>query len=240
MNAKNKFAAVTGANRGLGFETCRQLARQGLQVVLTSRDEAEGRAAVAKLEEEGLKAHYHPLDVIEPESIEAFSHFVREELGQLDVLVNNAGVFLDEAGTNKHASIFESQVDTVRATLETNVYGPLRLCQMFIPPMRQHGYGRVVNISSGMGQLTEMNGCCPGYRLSKAGINVLTRIFADELQGTNVLVNSVCPGWVRTDMGGPNAHRSPEQGVDTIVWLATLPDGGPSGGFFRDRTPIPW
>ncbi len=122
--------------------------------------------------------------------------------------------------------------------METNAYGALRLCQALIPLMQ--GRGRVVNVSSGMGQLSEMNGCCPGYRFSKAALNALTRILADELKTTRIKVNSVCPGWVRTDMGGPDAERSVEEGADTIVWLATLPDDGPSGGFFRDRRPIPW
>ena len=136
------------------------------------------------------------------------------------------------------SSVFRADIATVRYSMENNAYGPLRLCQALIPLMR--GHGRVVNVSSGMGQLSEMNGCCPGYRFSKAAINVLTRILADELRDTRIKVNSVCPGWVRTDMGGPNAERSVEEGADTIVWLATLPDDGPSGGFFRDRKPIPW
>ena len=159
---------------------------------------------------------------------------------RLDVLVNNAGVFLDPMPPEdpSASSVFRADIATVRYSMETNAYGPLRLCQALIPLMR--GRGRVVNVSSGMGQLSEMNGCCPGYRFSKAAINVLTRILADELRDTRIKVNSVCPGWVRTEMGGPNADRSVEEGADTIVWLATLPDDGPSGGFFRDRKPIPW
>jgi NAD(P)-dependent dehydrogenase (short-subunit alcohol dehydrogenase family) len=134
--------------------------------------------------------------------------------------------------------VLDAHLDTVRRTLETNLYGALQISQTLIPLMG--GTGRVVNVSSGMGQLSEMNGCCPGYRFSKAGLNALTRILADELRDSRIKINSVCPGWVRTDMGGPGADRSVEQGVDTIVWLATLPDSGPSGGFFRDRQPIPW
>jgi NAD(P)-dependent dehydrogenase (short-subunit alcohol dehydrogenase family) len=106
--------------------------------------------------------------------------------------------------------------------------------------MRRNGYGRVVNISSGMGQLSDMGGHSPSYRVSKTGLNALTRMLTAELGEENILVNSVCPGWVRTDMGGPNARRSVEQGAETPVWLATLPDDGPRGGFFRDRKPIPW
>ena len=126
----------------------------------------------------------------------------------------------------------------MRAGFETNTLGALAMSQTFIPMMR--GQGRVVNISSGMGQLSEMNGCCPGYRLSKTALNAVTRILADELMETGIKINSVCPGWVRTDMGGPNANRSLEEGVETIIWLATLPDDGPSGGFFRDKQEIAW
>jgi NAD(P)-dependent dehydrogenase (short-subunit alcohol dehydrogenase family) len=157
----------------------------------------------------------------------------------LEILVNNAGILIDPLDPAA-GSVFHTKVDTLRRTYETNVYGPLQLCQALIPLMQVRGYGRVVNISSGMGQLSEMNGGYPGYRLSKTALNALTRIFADELKGTNILVNSVCPGWVRTDMGGPKASRSVEEGVYTIVWLATLPSGSPTGQFFRDRQPIPW
>jgi NAD(P)-dependent dehydrogenase (short-subunit alcohol dehydrogenase family) len=124
--------------------------------------------------------------------------------------------------------------------METNVYGVLRVTQALIPLMKKQNYGRIVNVSSGMGQLHDMGGGSTGYRISKTALNALTRIFASELQGTNILVNSVCPGWVKTDMGGENASRTPEEGVDTIVWLATLADGGATGGFFRDRKSIDW
>ena len=130
--------------------------------------------------------------------------------------------------------------DTLRRALETNTLGPYQLMQKFAPMMKKAGYGRIVNLSSGMGQLEEMNGGYPGYRISKTALNALTRIFAEELLNTGVLVNSVCPGWVKTEMGGPNADRDVEEGADTIVWLATLPDDGPTGGFFRDREPIDW
>jgi NAD(P)-dependent dehydrogenase (short-subunit alcohol dehydrogenase family) len=234
-----KIALVTGANRGLGFETSRQLARQGIRVLLTSRDMVKGQAAVEQLQAEGLTVSYHPLDVADSESIWDLVEFIQEQSGHLEILVNNAGIFIDPEDPDD-SSIFHASLDTLRRTYETNVYGPLQLCQALIPLMQAREYGRVVNISSGMGQLSDMNGGYPGYRLSKTSLNALTRIFADELKGTNVLVNSVCPGWVRTDMGGPDANRSIEEGVDTIVWLATLPDGSPSGQFFRDRQPIAW
>jgi NAD(P)-dependent dehydrogenase (short-subunit alcohol dehydrogenase family) len=182
---------------------------------------------------------YHPLDVTDASSIEQLAQFVREQFGHLEILVNNAGILIDPLDPAA-SSIFQAKIDTLRRTYETNVYGPWQLCQALIPLMQVRSYGRVVNVSSGMGQLAEMNGGYAGYRLSKTALNVLTRIFADELKGTNILVNSVCPGWVRTDMGGPNATRSIAEGVDTIVWLATLPEGAPTGQFFRDRQPIAW
>jgi NAD(P)-dependent dehydrogenase (short-subunit alcohol dehydrogenase family) len=154
------------------------------------------------------------------------------------VLVNNAGVLLDMEAAGD--SLFDARLETFEQTFETNVWGPLLLSQTLIPAMKERGYGRVVNVSSGMGQLSDMGSGSPAYRLSKTALNALTRILAHELRSTNVLVNAVCPGWVRTDMGGPAAPRTPQQGADTITWLATLPDDGPSGGFFRDRKPIPW
>jgi NAD(P)-dependent dehydrogenase (short-subunit alcohol dehydrogenase family) len=232
-----RIAVVTGANRGLGLETCRQLAQQGYQVILTSRDAVKGEAAAASLQQQGLTVTFHPLEVTDPDSVAALANFLQQQFHRLDVLVNNAGILPDPMN---HSSVFEANIDTVRQAMETNVYGALRLCQALVPLMKANGYGRIVNVSSGMGQLSEMNGGYPAYRFSKTALNALTRILADELQGTNILVNSVCPGWVRTDMGGPSAPRLVEQGADTIVWLATLPDGSASGGFYRDRQPIPW
>ncbi|MGK7875684.1 MAG: SDR family oxidoreductase [Xenococcaceae cyanobacterium] len=238
MNALKKIAIVTGANRGLGFETCRQLASQGLRVVLTSRNSSKGKAAASQLIQEGLDVVYHPLDVTNSESIESLSQFIATEFGRLDVLVNNAGILPDRSETD--VSVFCTKVDTLRSAMETNAFGPFQVCQALVPLMKTNNYGRIVNVSSGMGQLSDMNGRYPGYRISKTALNALTRILADELKETNILVNSVCPGWVKTDMGGPNALRTPSQGVDTIVWLATLPDGGSTGGFFRDRQPLDW
>jgi NAD(P)-dependent dehydrogenase (short-subunit alcohol dehydrogenase family) len=235
-----KVAVVTGANRGLGLETCRQLAHLGYEVVLTSRDQTKGEQAVQLLANEGLTVYYHPLAVTEPTSIQALADFLKSKFGRLDALVNNAGVLLDSVGST--TGIFQAQLDTLRTTMEVNVYGPLLLCQTLVPLMQ--GQGRIVNVSSGMGQLVAMTGGYPAYRLSKTALNALTRILADELhnplQNINILVNAVCPGWVHTDMGGPNAPRTPAQGADSIVWLATLPEDGPTGGFFRDRQPIPW
>jgi NAD(P)-dependent dehydrogenase (short-subunit alcohol dehydrogenase family) len=240
LTDQSPIAVISGASRGLGFETCRQLGRRGYRVLLTARDLGRAKAAAGTLQDEGVNIGFYPLDVTDADSVQALAEHLEREYGRLDVLVNNAGVFLDPMPPEDPAasSVFRAEISTVRYSMEANAYGPLRLCQALIPLMR--GRGRVVNVSSGMGQLSEMNGCCPGYRFSKAALNVLTRILADELRDTGIKVNSVCPGWVRTAMGGPNAERSVEEGADTIVWLATLPDDGPSGGFFRDRKPIPW
>ncbi len=233
-----KVAVVTGGNRGLGFEASRQLAKLQYQVVLTSRDEVKGKAAAEKLQSEGLDVTFHPLDVTSDESSRKLAEFISQQFGKLDVLVNNAGIYIDEQVGNN--SVFDAKIDAVQQTMETNVYGVLRVTQALIPLMKKQNYGRIVNVSSGMGQLHDMGGGYTGYRLSKTALNALTRIFASELQGTNILVNSVCPGWVKTDMGGANAPRTPEQGVNTIVWLATLADDGATGGFFRDKKAIDW
>lgn len=240
MNTHQKIAVVTGANRGLGYETCKQLAQQGYQVILTSRDAAKGQDATERLKAEGLDAVYHQLDVTDLDSIRQLAQFIEKEFGCLDVLVNNAGVLLDvnNASDMAEASALQADIGTVRKTFETNTLGPLMLAQALALLMK--GAGRIVNVSSGMGQLAEMDGGWPGYRLSKTALNAVTRILASELAGARIKVNSVCPGWVKTDMGGANAERPVEKGAETIVWLATLPEDGPSGGFFRDMRPIPW
>lgn len=231
-------AVVTGAYRGLGLETCRQLARLGHHVVLTARRESAGREAADALAREGLSVRFWRLEVTDEGSIQALAGLIRDELGRLDVLVNNAGIFPDPSPSSADSSVFAAELDTVRKAFETNTLAALRLCQVLIPLMA--GEGRVVNVSSGMGQLSDMNGCCPGYRLSKTALNAVTRIFSDELIGQGIKINSVCPGWVRTEMGGSDAHLSIEEGVRGIVWAATLPADGPSGGFYRHGEAIPW
>ena len=233
-----KLAIVTGANKGIGFEVSKQLAKKGLKVILTARDLEKAKAAAKILQDEGLDVFPYQLDVTDQESIKKLREFVHNYFDKLDVLVNNAGVFLD--ARDDSASAFNTELDTLRKTIETNTFGPFLMSQAFIPLMQKNGYGRVVNISTGMGQLAEMDGGWPAYRISKTALNAVTKVFAAEVKGFNILVNSVCPGWVKTDMGGPNAQKTVEQGAETIVWLATLPYNGPSGGFFRERRSLLW
>ncbi|OGO33851.1 MAG: short-chain dehydrogenase [Chloroflexi bacterium RBG_16_57_11] len=233
--SQRKIALVTGANRGIGYEVCRQLARSGMQVILTSRDAAKGERAAESLRREGGQLEYHLLDVTEAKHIEQLRQWMAERYGRLDVLVNNAAVLLGE-----DQSVLNVPIDVVRTTMEVNFYGPLNLCRAFVPMMKKTGYGRVVNVSSEMGSLAGMGSDSAGYRASKAALNALTRIVASEVRAYNIKVNSACPGWVRSQMGGPHASRSLEQGAATIVWLATLPNDGPSGGFYRDQKIVPW
>jgi NAD(P)-dependent dehydrogenase (short-subunit alcohol dehydrogenase family) len=236
MSEASRIALVSGGNRGIGFEICRELAARGLTVVLTARDSAQGKAAVKTLQDKQLPVEFQRLDVTSCRSVRACVGAVVERMGRIDVLVNNAGVLMDARGSR----FLDSKLDTYRDTLETNLFGPLQLAQAVLPVMKVKRYGRIVNISSGLGQLSEMVSGTPAYRISKTALNALTRILAAEFQGNNILVNSMCPGWVRTQMGGEGAERSTAEGADTAVWLATLPDNGPTGGFFRDRKPIAW
>jgi NAD(P)-dependent dehydrogenase (short-subunit alcohol dehydrogenase family) len=231
-----KVAVVTGANRGIGFEIARELAQAGCRVVLAARDARKGEAAAGKLQEAGLDVIFRELDVAQSASIKAFMQGLARDPGRVDVLVNNAGIAIDAKG----ARLVDSDPEVYRRTLETNLMGPLQLIQAVLPLMQRQNYGRIVNLSSGLGQLTEMSTGTPAYRISKTALNALTRIAAAEARAKNILVNSMCPGWVKTDMGGAAAPRTVEQGADTAVWLATLPDGGPTGGFFRDRVAIAW
>jgi NAD(P)-dependent dehydrogenase (short-subunit alcohol dehydrogenase family) len=230
------IAVVTGGNKGIGFEICRQLAQMEVNVVLTARDETRGLRAVEALQGQRLNVVFHPLDVSDDTSVRALRDYMTRTHGRCDILVNNAGISLRGSGR----SVLTTALEDVAATLDTNFYGPLRMCQALVPLMQKRRYGRVVNLSSGMGQLAEMEDGWAAYRVSKTALNALTRMVASAADGEGILVNSVCPGWVRTDMGGPSASRSVRKGAETAVWLATLPDDGPSGGFFRDREPIPW
>ena len=236
-----KIAIVTGANRGIGFETVRQLALIGVKVILTARDEKKGLQAYEILKKQTSNVFFHQLDVTDHDGIKKLYDFVQEEFGRLDILINNAAVCID-----KDKDAMNVDIETFRKTIETNLYGPLLLCQTFIPLMKKNNYGRIVNVSSGMGQLKsfvdmgEKPVSCSAYRISKTALNSLTRILSHDVQDYNILVNSVNPGWVKTEMGGPDATRSIEEGTDTIVWLVTLPDDGPTGYFFEDRQIVEW
>jgi NAD(P)-dependent dehydrogenase (short-subunit alcohol dehydrogenase family) len=230
-----RVALVTGAYRGIGLEVVRQLARLGFDVLLTARDSGKAEAAAAGLKGEGLKVVPVQLDVTDARSVEEAARFVSEQFGRLDVLVNNAAILYDDWQRAENA-----ELDTAREAFETNTLGPWRVSQAFLPLLRKSRHPRIVNVSSESGSLASMGGGTPAYGVSKAGLNVLTRKLADELRPARVLVNSVCPGWVATEMGGPDAPRTPEEGAASVVWAATLPDTGPTGGFFRDGEPLAW
>ena len=245
-----KVALVTGGNRGIGFAISKQLALQGISVIIGSRDIRQGEAAAKSIAPSPTAGgttttttttttvSAFELDVTDQDSVDKLTSIIHSKFGKLDILVNNAGVLLDE--TNNLPSKTDLQI--VKATLETNLIGAWRLCQSFVPMMKKNKYGRIVNVSSGAGALdTIQQGLyAPAYSVSKSSLNVLTIMFANELrrEAANILVNAVDPGWVRTDMGGPTAPRSAEEGADTAVWLATLPDRGPTGGFFFNRKRI--
>jgi NAD(P)-dependent dehydrogenase (short-subunit alcohol dehydrogenase family) len=230
--AEQPVALVSGANRGIGREIARQLAADhGFEVLAGARDPDRADPP----DHEAIT--YVQLDVADQASVDRLAERVGSDPGRLDVLVNNAGV---GGRTGYGARLADADLEDIKEVLETNLFGALRLTKAMLSLLEQSRHPRVVNVSSGAGQLDEMNGGIHGYRLSKVGLNALTRILADEEAESRLLVNSMCPGWVRTDMGGPSASRSVEEGADTAVWLATLPDDGPSGGFFRDRKPIPW
>jgi NAD(P)-dependent dehydrogenase (short-subunit alcohol dehydrogenase family) len=230
-----KVALVTGANRGIGLEVVRQLARLGFTALLGSRDAGKGEQAAAPLVAEGLKVVPVRLDVTGQESIDTLRRWTEERFGKLDVLVNNAAILYDSW---QHAVGADMKV--VREAFETNTLGAWRVTETFLPLLRRSGSARIVNVSSESGSLAGMGGGTPAYSVSKAALNVLTRKLADELRRERILVNSVCPGWVATEMGGRDAPRSVEEGAAGIVWAATLPATGPSGGFFRDGKPLPW
>jgi len=231
-----KIAIVTGANRGIGHEIARQLLKEDLVVVVGARDKVKCERAVASLKNGGGNVDAHPLDVSDTRSVKRFVDYVGKKHGAPSVLVNNAGVFPESFD----AKIVETPTSTWRETFETNLFGAVRMCREVVPLMQKLRYGRIVNMSSGMGQLHQMGAGAAAYRTSKAALNAFTATLAAEVAGTGILVNSMSPGWVKTDMGGENAPRSVEEGADTAVWLSLLPSSGPSGQFFRDRKPIPW
>jgi NAD(P)-dependent dehydrogenase (short-subunit alcohol dehydrogenase family) len=223
--SERPVALVSGTSRGIGAEIARQLATEhGFLVFAGARNpsDVETLDGIEPIE----------LDVTDQAAIDAARERIEADPGRLDALVNNAGVYGDPIGAADY------DLERAHEVLEVNTFGPWRLTQAFLPLLRRSEHPRLVNVSSGAGQLSDMNGGRAAYRLSKAALNALSRTLASDERWLKV--NTMCPGWVRTDMGGSAAPRSVEEGADTAVWLATLPDDGPSGGFFRDRRPIPW
>lgn len=233
--SEDRVALVTGASRGIGREIAHQLSMRGISVCAGVRNHgtespiAEGNSVATGLYREVT------LDVTQPDSVREAVQAVLRMFGRIDILVNNAGI-----SDGDHDAL-RLDVEEFKNVMDVNVLGAWRLCESVIPAMIENSYGRIVNISSTLGSLHHLNRATePAYRVSKAAINALTRVFAARLSGTGILVNAASPGWVRTDLGGPNAPRSVQQGADTPVWLATLPKDGPSGGLFYDRAPLEW
>jgi NAD(P)-dependent dehydrogenase (short-subunit alcohol dehydrogenase family) len=225
------LALVTGANRGIGLEVARQLARDGMSVLLGARDRARGEAAAAELAGEGLGTTPLALEVADPAGAEAVPAAIEAAGGRLDVLVNNAGVYPPGRASR-------IDFDVVEEAWQVNAAGAWRVAVAALPYMEAGG--RIVNVSSAAGSLGSMDASMPAYNVSKAALNAITRVLAADLRGSGILVNSVCPGWVRTDMGGASATRSVQEGAASVLWAARLGPDGPTGGFFRDGRPVPW
>lgn len=238
--SRQRIALITGANRGLGLETARQLAQRGIHVILTARDLQAGAAALRTLQQQQLPAELRKLDVTASEDAQALARYLRETHGHLDILVNNAGILPESSQDQgaKSADPLKVSPATVMETLNTNTLGPIRLIQALAPLMPAGS--RIVNVSTGMAGLHDMGGGHLGYRVSKTALNAVTRVFAAELSARGISVNSVDPGWVKTNMGGAGATRSVEKGVETIVWLASDPEATESGHFWRDRRKVAW
>ena len=232
-----KIALVSGANRGLGLETCRQLIAQGFRVLLGSRDLDAGIEAANALGSERVAAVR--LDVTDAEDIAALAAHIDKIHGRLDVLINNAGILID-AELGDPASIRDTDAEVLETSFRTNAVGPVMLTNAMLPLLERVDDARIINVSSGMGQLSGMDGQYPGYRISKTALNAVTCIYAAELDPARFSVNAASPGWVRTDMGGEAAELSLEEGVDTIVWLATAPEARVTGGFYRGRETLSW
>ena len=232
-DAARPVAIVTGANRGLGREICRQLAARGYTVALTARDPAKATAAAREIDRTARNVIAYQLDVSDSASVRAMSRWLTSTLGRCDVLVNNAAVDYDT-----DARAVTADLQRVRQAMETNVFGAWATTQALLPLLRRSAHPRIVNVSSETGSISEMTGGTPAYAMSKAALNALTRMLAYELRADGVLVNAVCPGWTNTDMG--RGGRPVSEGAASIVWAALLSDDGPTGGFFRDGRPLPW
>ncbi|MCZ8495524.1 SDR family oxidoreductase [Priestia megaterium] len=235
MEKHTKVALVTGGNRGIGYELVRQLAMDGFKVILTSRNSETGRKAVQKLKDSPLEVSYVVMDISNEASILKAAATVSEQYGRLDVLINNAGIYLD-----KNQKLVNMEPSILEKTLATNFFGAYHVIRSFIPLMEQQSYGRIINVSSEYGAMSEMSSPGVGaYKLSKLILNGLTQLIAAE-STKDIKINAVDPGWVSSDMGGPSAPRTPEQAARSILWLATIGTEGPSGGFFKDEKQIDW
>lgn len=242
----DRVALITGANKGIGLETARQLAQRGATVLIGARDAARGETAANTLRGEGFKAEVVVIDTSDPASVTVAAQTVGDKYGRLDILINNAGVILEDWMTPPSATTLQ----TFQETFATNVWGVLSTTQAFLPLVKNSPAGRIVNVSSTMGSLTTMadasnpygggGAYANAYRTSKAALNMLTELFAKELAQTTIKVNSICPGWVRTEMGTDAAPRSVEQGATASVRYATLPADGPTGGFFDEDGAVAW
>lgn len=237
MSMTQKIAVITGSHKGLGYAIAGQLARQeNVRVVLTSRREQDGLAAQQRLSQANLQVDFHPLDVTSDASVQQFTIWLQQTYGRVDILVNNAGV--NPTAQPEESSLLTVQLETMLTTLTTNVLAAARITQALMPLMKAQNYGRIVNVSTEMASLSSMGSdyypLAPSYRLSKVGLNALTVLWAKELQGTNILVNAYSPGWMQTDMGGANAPFTADEGAETAVYLATLPEGGAQGKFFAE------
>ncbi|MCY4020393.1 MAG: SDR family oxidoreductase [Chloroflexi bacterium] len=226
------IALVTGANRGIGKEVCRQLAERGMLVLLTARDLTKARAACQEIASDNIQPMQ--LDVTDDASIQALRDAIEAEYERLDVLVNNAAIHYDH-----WQKALKADFNIVSEAIGTNLYGPWRMAKTFAPLLKKSAGPRIVNVSSGSGSLATMGAGPPAYNVSKTALNALTRMLAAELAADGVLVNAICPGWVATEMGGAGG-RPIADGAAGIVWAATLPDDGPTGGFFRDQQPLEW
>ena len=235
---ERKTALVTGGNRGIGKEIVRQLAAKGLKVYLAGRDRGKAEAAAEEIRRDSGAGEIDTveLDVTDRESVRRAASEITQNNEPLDILINNAGINLhDEDG-----ELMGLSEDVIARVLDTNFYGPLRCAQAFGPLLRKSAAGRIVNVSSQMGRLTNMEAGYPAYRISKTALNALTRILTAELKSDNVAVNSMCPGWVRTDMGGNDAPGTAADGADTAVYLALELPQGESGLFYLDRKVMSW
>ncbi|MES2743946.1 MAG: SDR family NAD(P)-dependent oxidoreductase [Proteobacteria bacterium] len=224
-----QIAVVTGSLKGLGYETAKGLLSQGYKVVITGRDEERGRVVEKEMKSFG-DVSFIALDVSNPSSVDEFAAKILKNYESIDVLVNNAGIFPDREDIKSSGELSQEMIKAYT----TNAVGPMLLIQKILPVMQRQKHGRIVNVSSGMGQLSHMGSASPAYRMSKVALNGVTRYFYATVKDSDILINSVCPGWVKTDMGGASAPRTIEQGASGILWAATLPKGGPNGGFFRD------